>query len=125
LLAKRENVTVQLWPCGHDAVIDTRHVTPYYRSVIKTSAHRRTRELFLTGKAARFSADVARRAARKLEFVDLATTLCDLKVPAGNHLHALHDDRQGQHPVAGSDQWRISFRFVDGDACDVEVCNYR
>jgi proteic killer suppression protein len=65
---------------------------------------------------------VARRAARKLEYLDLATALDDLKVPLGNRLHALRGDRQGQHAIAVNDQWRICFRFVDGD--DVEVCDY-
>lgn len=92
--------------------------------MIKTFADKRTRELYLTGQASRFPADVARRAARKLEYVDLAATLSDLKVPPGNHLHALKDDRKGQHAIAVNDQWRICFRFVDGDAYDVEVCDY-
>lgn len=92
--------------------------------MIKTFADKRTQELFLTGKAARFPADVARRAARKLEYVDLATNLADLKVPPGNRLHALKDDRKGQHAIAVNDQWRVCFRFVDGDAYDVEICDY-
>jgi proteic killer suppression protein len=92
--------------------------------MIKTFADRRTRDLFTTGAAKRFPPDVAGRAARKLEYVDLATSLDDLKVPPGNRLHALKDDRQGQHAIAVNDQWRICFRFVDGDAYDVEVCDY-
>ena len=47
-----------------------------------------------TGQAKRFPADVARRAARKLEYVHLATRLDDLKVPPGNRLHSLKDDRK-------------------------------
>jgi proteic killer suppression protein len=39
-------------------------------------------------------------------------------------LHALRGDRIGQHAIAINDQWRICFRFVDGDAHDVEVCDY-
>jgi proteic killer suppression protein len=92
--------------------------------VIKTFADRRTRDLFLTGKAKRFPADVAARAVRKLEYVDLAVRLEDLKVPPGNRLHALKDDRKGQHAISINDQWRVCFRFVDGDAYEVEVCDY-
>ena len=92
--------------------------------MIKTFADRRTRDLFLSGKAKRFPADIAPRAARKLEYVDLARKLDDLKVPPGNHLHALKDDRKGQYAISINDQWRICFRFVDGDAYDVEVCDY-
>ena len=92
--------------------------------MIKTFADRRTRDLFLSGTAKRFPPDVATRAARKLEYVDLAASLKDLKVPPGNRLHALKDDRKGQHAIAINDQWRICFRFVDGDAYDVEVRDY-
>jgi len=92
--------------------------------MIKSFADRRTQDLYLTGTAKRFPPDVAARAARKLEYVDLAERLDDLKVPPGNRLHALKDDRKGQHAIAINDQWRICFRFVDGDAYDVEVCDY-
>ena len=92
--------------------------------MIKTFADARTRDLFETGVVKRFPPDIARRAARKLEYVDLATSLNDLKVPPGNRLHALKGDRKGQHAIAVNDQWRICFRFVAGDAYDVEICDY-
>ena len=92
--------------------------------MIKSFADKRTQELFATGTAKRFPPEVAQRAARKLEYVDLATRLDDLKVPPGNRLHALKDDRKRQHSIAINDQWRICFRFVDGDAYEVEVCDY-
>lgn len=92
--------------------------------MIKTFADKRTQELYLTGKAKRFPTDVAARAACKLEYVDLATSLDDLKVPPGNRKLRLEGDRAGQHAIAINDQWRICFRVVDGDAYDVEVCDY-
>jgi toxin HigB-1 len=92
--------------------------------VIKTFADRRTRDLFLHGKAKRFPSDIAQRAVRKLEYVDLATKLDDLRVPPGNRLHALKDDRKGQHAISINDQWHVCFRFGDGDAYEVEVCDY-
>lgn len=92
--------------------------------MIKSFADKRTQELYLKGKAKKFPSDIARRAARKLEYVDLAEGLDDLKVPPGNRLHQLSGDRKGQHAIAINDQWRICFRFEDGDAYDVEVCDY-
>jgi toxin HigB-1 len=92
--------------------------------MIKTFADSRTRDLFETGSARRFPPDIARRAVRKLEYVDLATSLIDLKVPPGNRLHALKGEWRGQHAIAVNDQWRICFRFVEGDAYDVEVYDY-
>ncbi len=54
----------------------------------------------------------------------MAGCLDDLKVPPGNRLHKLTDDREGQYSIAINDQWRICFRFEDGDAFNVEVCDY-
>ena len=92
--------------------------------MIKTFADRRTQALYETGRARRFPPDVGKRAARKLEYVDLATRIDDLRVPPGNRLHSLEGDRQGQYSISINDQWRICFRFADGDAYDVEVCDY-
>ena len=92
--------------------------------MIKTFADKRTAELFVKGAVRGFPPDVARRAVRKLEYVDLATRLDDLRTPPGNRLHALRGDRAGQHSIAVNDQWRICFRFVDGDTFEVEVCDY-
>ncbi|MFQ5592375.1 MAG: type II toxin-antitoxin system RelE/ParE family toxin [Phycisphaerae bacterium] len=92
--------------------------------MIKTFADRRTQELYETGRARRFPADVAKRAARKLEYVDLAVDVEDLRVPPGNRLHALKGERKGQYAISINSQWRICFRFVKGDAYEVEVCDY-
>ena len=48
----------------------------------------------------------------------------DLRSPPGNNLEALKGDRLGQHSIRVNDQWRICFRFVEGDAFDVEFCDY-
>ena len=92
--------------------------------MIKTFADNRTQELYVTGKAKRVSIELAKRAARQLEYVDLANRLDDLKVPPGNRLHALEGNRSGQYAICVNDQWRICFRFVDGDAYEVEFCDY-
>lgn len=92
--------------------------------MIKTFADKPTQELFVTGASRPFPSEIAKRAARKLEYVDLATSLGDLKVPPGNRLHALKGDRKGQYAIAINDQWRVCFRFTDGDAYDVQICDY-
>jgi proteic killer suppression protein len=92
--------------------------------MIKTFADRHTQGLYLTGISRRFPPDIARRAVRKLEYIDLATSLEDLKVPPSNRLHELQRDRKGQFSISVNDQWRICFRFVDGDAYDVEFTDY-
>lgn len=108
-------------PCQR---LDTCHVTDYIWSVIKTFADRHTEALFATGRSKRLAPDILRRARRKLEYVDLADRLDDLRVPPGNRLHKLGADRKGQYAIAINDQWRICFRFVQGDAYEVEVTDY-
>jgi len=92
--------------------------------VINSFTDRHTQELFETGRSKQLAPDILRRARRKLEYIDLAAQLDDLRVPPGNRLHKLGGDREGQHAIAINDQWRICFRFMAGDAYDVEVTDY-
>ena len=92
--------------------------------MIKTFADRRTKELYESGRAKRFPPDVAKRDGRKLEYVDLASKLEDLRSPPGNRLHALEGNRKGQYAISVNDQWRICFKFENGDAYEVEICDY-
>ena len=92
--------------------------------MIKTFADRHTKELYETGKSKRLPAAIWKRALRRLEYIDLATGLEDLKVPLSNRLHELGRERKGQFSISVNDQWRICFRFVDGDAYDVELTDY-
>jgi proteic killer suppression protein len=92
--------------------------------MIRTFADQHTETLFGTGASRRLPPDVVRRAIRKLEYVDLATSLNDLRVPLGNRLHALSGDRVGQYSISINAQWRVCFRFVDADAYDVEITDY-
>jgi proteic killer suppression protein len=92
--------------------------------VIKSFADRETQSLYVAGASRRLPPEVSRRALRKLEYVDLASRLEDLRVPPGNRLNALAGDRKGQHSVSINDQWRFCFRFEDGDAYDVEITDY-
>ncbi len=78
----------------------------------------------MTGKSRRLPPDVVQRALRKLDQLNAATTLQDLKCPPSNRLHALTGGRKGQHSIAINDQWRVCFVFEDGDAYEVEVCDY-
>jgi proteic killer suppression protein len=92
--------------------------------VIRSFADDETYSLYLSGKSRRLPPDIARRAVRKLEYIDLATRIDDLRVPPGNRLHALEGDRKGQYAISVNNQWRICFRFIDGDALDVEITDY-
>lgn len=101
-----------------------RHVTHYTDCVIKTFADKRTEQLWITGRQHGLPPDIARRALRKLTSIDAAPQADVLREPPGNRLHLLSGSRAGQYSVAVNDQWRICFRFADGDAYDVEICDY-
>ena len=84
-----------------------------------------TAGLLLAGRfAPRFPANLARLAARKLEYLTAATVIEDLRLPPGNRLEALRGDRAGQHSIRINERWRICFTWKDGDAHDVEVVDY-
>jgi proteic killer suppression protein len=68
--------------------------------------------------------DLVRRAVKKLKQLNAATTPDYLRVPPGNHLEALDDDRAGQHSIRVNKQWRICFIWKDGHAYRVEFCDY-
>lgn len=63
-------------------------------------------------------------AARKLEQIDSATNLDDLKVSPGNHLEALSGDRDKQYSIRINDQYRICFEWNSGSADNVEIVDY-
>jgi proteic killer suppression protein len=67
---------------------------------------------------------IERAARRKLLYLHQAQRLEELKVPPGNRLEALKGNRKGQHSIRINDQWRICFRWKDGDAFDVEIVDY-
>jgi proteic killer suppression protein len=92
--------------------------------MIKTFGDKHTQALYVNGRSKRLSSDLWKRASRRLEYIDYATCLDDLRVPPSNRLHRLRGDREGQYSISINDQWRICFRFVDGDAYDVEITDY-
>jgi proteic killer suppression protein len=92
--------------------------------VIKTFADRHTQELYVTGKSKRLPTNIWKSAKRRLEYLDIATGLDDLKALHSNRVHALERDRKGQFAIAINLQSRICFRLVDGDAYDVEITDF-
>ena len=68
--------------------------------------------------------DVQRVALRRLRQLDAAMALDDLRVPPGNRLEKLRGKREGQFSMRINDQWRLCFRWREGDAYDVEIVDY-
>ena len=84
---------------------------------------RDTERLFHHQPVGRFRS-IERTAFRKLKWLASAKELNDLRSSPGNRLEALRGDRVGQHSIRISAQWRICFRWVEGDTEDVEICDY-
>ncbi|MBN1459021.1 MAG: type II toxin-antitoxin system RelE/ParE family toxin [Armatimonadetes bacterium] len=68
--------------------------------------------------------ELRRQASKKLDALDSAAMLDDLRVPPGNRLEALQGDRRGQYSIRINDQYRICFRWTDSGPEDVEVVDY-
>ena len=96
----------------------------YYARVIRSFRDRDTQRLFDRQPVRKLGAALQRVALRKLRQLDAAVTLDDLRVPPGNRLEKLRLDRVGQHSVRINDQLRVCFRWVGGDAHDVEIVDY-
>jgi len=98
-------------------------ISVYDTVVIKTFASKDTEALFNARRIRRF-VNIARTARRKLEYLDAAVTLDDLRVPPGNRLEVLKGDRSGQYSIRINDQFRVCFCWRGGDTYDVEITDY-
>ena len=92
--------------------------------MIKSFGDRDTQRLFGREPVRRFPSNLQRTMLRKLVVLDAAEALVDLRSPPGNRLEKLKGDRAGQHSIRINDQWRICFRWQDGDAHEVELVDY-
>jgi toxin HigB-1 len=72
----------------------------------------------------RLPGNIQQKALYKMQLVDAAVTVEQLRVPPGNRLEALKGDRKGEYSIRINDQWRICFRWSDGNAHEVEIVDY-
>lgn len=91
--------------------------------MIRSFRDRRTRALY-EGETVRPFSAFAKVALRKLDMLNAAVALDDLRIPPGNRLEALRGDRSGQHSIRINDQWRICFVWREDGAHEVEIVDY-
>ena len=92
--------------------------------MIRDFADKETEKIWVGTVSRRLPHDIQTVARRKLRMLNSARQLEDLRVPPANRLEALKGDRRGQHSIRINDQWRICFRWHDGDASHVEIDDY-
>jgi len=94
--------------------------------VIATFGDESTADFFhgVASKGARQWRDIASVAHRKLDMVNAAHVLNDLKVPPGNRLEGLKGGLKGYHSIRINQQWRVVFRWKDGAAYEVSIVDY-
>jgi proteic killer suppression protein len=91
--------------------------------MIKSFRDRATERLWM-GEFVRPFGGIERQARRKLDMLQNARDLGDLRAPPANRLEALAGDRQGQHSIRINDQWRVCFIWTKEGAVDVEIVDY-
>jgi len=91
--------------------------------MIRSFADKATEALFQDERVRKF-AGIARAAKRKLEALNAASRLEDLTVPPSNRLEKLKGDRKDFYSIRINDQWRVIFKWVDGEPHDVRIVDY-
>lgn len=92
--------------------------------MIRNLADKEAEKIWGGTPSRRLPADIQSVARRKLRMLANASVLDDLRIPPANRLEALKGRRKGQHSIRINDQWRVCFRWIDGDAHDVEIVDY-
>lgn len=92
--------------------------------MIRSFRSKEAERVFNRTRSAKLPGDIQQVALRKLRMLNRSSSLADLRVPPANRLERLKGDREGQYSIRINEQWRICFRWVDGDAFDVEIVDY-
>lgn len=92
--------------------------------MIRSFADKETEKIFHRIRVRKLSAELQRKALRKLVMIDAAEAVIDLKEPPGNSLEKLSGDRKGQYSIRVNDQWRICFVWRNESAYDVQMVDY-
>ena len=92
--------------------------------MIKSFRCKETIKVFSRRFSKKLPTDIQESARQKLVILDSATAINDLRIPPGNRLEELKDDRKGQHSIRINGQWRICFEWNSGDSYHVEIVDY-
>ena len=89
--------------------------------MIRSFSDSDTQKVWELGRPKGISTTLAKAARRKMQILDAAENINDLRVPPGNRLEKLQPPREGQHSIRVNDQYRLCFTWRDGGADDGEL----
>jgi len=92
--------------------------------MIRTFGNKDTAAIFAGEFVTGLDGQIQQRAREKLKYLDSAGDLRDLMIPPANQLKALKGDLEGQYSIRINNQWRVCFKWKDGDAFDVQIVDY-
>ena len=92
--------------------------------MIESFKCKETEKIFSRQYSRKLPADIQTVAFRKLRMLNRSSTLQDLRVPPANRLEALSGNRKGQHSIQINQQWRLCFKWENGNAQEVEIIDY-
>ncbi len=92
--------------------------------MIKSFKCKETEKIFNRVFSKKLLGSIQQVAFRKLRMINRAFMITDLRVPPNNRLEKLKGDRKGHHSIRINDQWRICFKWQNGDIFDVEIVDY-
>ena len=92
--------------------------------MINQFANSDTEKFYATGKSKKIPSTIQKVALRKLDYLNAAHILEDLRIPPGNMLEPLKGNLQGKYSIRINKQYRIVFLFDNGNAYDVEIIDY-
>jgi proteic killer suppression protein len=92
--------------------------------MIKSFRDKETEKIYNLEFSKRLPPNIQQAALMKLKNIAYATDMNDLRIPPSNHLETLKGDRKGQSSIKINSQWRICFKWIDGNAHEVEIVDY-
>ncbi len=92
--------------------------------MIQSFKDKEAEKIFRRQRSRKLPGGIQQAALRKLRMLNRALNITDLRVPPANRLEKLKGDRKDQYSIRINNQWRICFRWQNGDAYDVEIVDY-
>lgn len=92
--------------------------------MIRSFVDKEAEKIWRGERSRRLPSGIQQTARRKLRMLNAAAVLDDLRIPPANRLEALKGERKGQYSIRINDQWRICFKWKQGEASDVQIVDY-